>query len=456
MWRRYSARVVCLGAPYAELESLLDRLVSQEAVVANLSRIRDLQQQLSTAGFDRVVSEVGRTVPLAEAGHAVERAWLLAVWDEIVFSEPHLSGFSEALHSRRQQDFIDLDRQHLGNAPERVKRAAAEAAVKMMSAYPTEADLVNLEAAKRSRHLPIRQLFQQAPHVLTAVRPCWAMSPLLVAELIPAQADLFDVVIFDEASQIPPADAIGVLARAPQAVIAGDDRQLPPTAFFDRQAVDEEEDSVDEGDLALTDDIESILDVAKACPIREQLLQWHYRSRDGRLIAFSNANIYHGALTTFPGTAVEGPLTHDVVPFRPQMQRSNNSNPDEVEKVVDMIFDHARRRQNDTLGVITFGIRHADNIDDALRRRLREMGDPTLDRFFSGESQEPFFVKSIERVQGDERDAIILSTGYHKADNGTLPYRFGPLNQAGGERRLKRRSKSFAQRGQRGVVVQPP
>ena len=425
-----------LEAPYTELASLLDRLISQEAVVANLSHIRELQQRLSDAGFDRVVSEVGRTVPLAEAGHAVERAWLLAVWDDIVFSEPHLSGFSEALHSRRQQDFIDLDRQHLGNAPERVKRAAAEAAVKTMSVYPTEADLVNREAAKRSRHLPIRQLFQQAPHVLTAVRPCWAMSPLLVAELIPAQADLFDVVIFDEASQIPPADAIGVLARAPQAVIAGDDRQLPPTAFFDRQAVDEEENSADEGDLALTHDIESILDVAKACPIREQLLQWHYRSRDGRLIAFSNANIYHGALTTFPGTAVEGPLTHDVVPFRPLMQRSNNSNPDEVGKVVDMIIDHARRHQNDTLGVITFGIRHADNIDDALRRRLREMGDPTLDRFFSGEAQEPFFVKSIERVQGDERDAIILSTGYHKADNGTLPYRFGPLNQAGGERRL--------------------
>ena len=262
------------------------------------------------------------------------------------------------------------------------------------------------------------------------------MSPLLVSELIPAEANLFDVVIFDEASQIPPADAIGVLARAPQAVIAGDDRQLPPTAFFDRQSVGEYEESDDAADLALTDDIESILDVAKACLIREQMLQWHYRSRDGRLIAFSNANIYHGALTTFPGTAVKGPLTHDLVPFRPLMQRSNNSNPDEVEKVVDMIVDHAKNRPNDTLGVITFGIKHANSIDDDLRRRLRELGDRTLDRFFSGESQEPFFVKSIERVQGDERDVVILSTGYHKADNETLSYRFGPLNQTGGERRL--------------------
>lgn len=424
-----------LETPYSELENLLNRLVSQEAVVANLSRIRELRQQLSAAGFDRVVSEVGEAIPLDDAAHALERAWLLAVWDDIVFSEPHLSGFSEALHSRRQRDFIDLDRQHLGNAPERVKRASAEAAVKTMSAYPTEAALVNREAAKRSRHIPIRQLFQQAPNVLTAVRPCWAMSPLLVAELIPAEANLFDVVIFDEASQILPADAIGVLARAPQAVIAGDNRQLPPTAFFDRQLGDEE-DSDDSGDLALTDDIESILDVAKACPIREQMLQWHYRSRDGRLIAFSNTNIYHGALTTFPGTAVKGPLTHDVVPFRQLMQGSNNSNPDEVEKVVDMIVDHAYNRANETLGVITFGIRHANNIDDALRRRLRELGDQSLDRFFSGESQEPFFVKSIERVQGDERDVVILSTGYHKADNGTLPYRFGPLNQTGGERRL--------------------
>ena len=166
------------------------------------------------------------------------------------------------------------------------------------------------------------------------------------------------------------------------------------------------------------------------------MLQWHYRSRDGRLIAFSNEHIYQGALTAFPGTVLKGPVTHHLVPFRSHTERSTRSNPDEVEKVVDMVVDHARRRPGESLGVITFGIHHADNIDNALRLRLRDLGEHALDDFFSEETRERFFTKNIERVQGDERDVIILSVGYHKSANGSLPYRFGPLNQQGGERRL--------------------
>ena len=261
------------------------------------------------------------------------------------------------------------------------------------------------------------------------------MSPLLVAEMIPAEVELFDVVIFDEASQIPPAEAIGSLARAPQVVIAGDDRQLPPTSFFSAQVVDDSDDENDSDDGALTSDIESILDVAKAGLIREEMLQWHYRSRDARLIAFSNANIYGNGLTAFPGISLTAPITHHLVPFRPLPQQTP-SNPDEVAQVVDMVLDHARNHPSESLGVIAFGTRHANNIDEALRIKLRELADPLTEKFFSEDAEERFFVKSIERVQGDERDAIILSVGYHKAANGTLPYRFGPLNQNGGERRL--------------------
>ena len=425
-----------LEKPHDELQSWLVRLASQEAVATVLSRVRELRGRLADAGFDNVISQVGNRVPPEHAATALEQSWLRAVWDDVAFNDPRVAGFTGALHSRRQEEFIELDHQHLEVTPARVRRAASEAAIGVMNAYPEETNLVKREAAKRSRHLPIRRLFQQAPHVLTAIRPCWAMSPLLVAELIPAGSDLFDVVIFDEASQIPPAEAIGVLARAPQAVIAGDDRQLPPTSFFSRHVPDDGDDEDDEGDTALTSDIESILDVAKASPIREELLQWHYRSRDGRLIAFSNANIYQGALTAFPGTTLEGPVTHHPVPFRSLPERSARSHPDEVERVLDMVIDHARRRPHRSLGVITFGIHHADSIDNALRLRLRELGDSSLDGFFSEEAGERFFVKNIERVQGDERDVIILSVGYHKAADGSLPYRFGPLNQEGGERRL--------------------
>ena len=154
------------------------------------------------------------------------------------------------------------DREHLASTPIRIKRLVAESIIGTMEQHPKERDLVRKEAVKKSRHLSVRQLFAQAPHMLSALRPCWTMSPILVAEMIPHERKLFDVAIFDEASQIPPAEAIGCLARAPQVVVAGDSHQLPPTTFFGRHAEDDDED--EEGDLALTRNIESLLDVASA------------------------------------------------------------------------------------------------------------------------------------------------------------------------------------------------
>ena len=235
-----------------------------------------------------------------------------------------------------------------------------------------------------------------------------------------------------------PAEAIGALARAKQAVVAGDDRQLPPTSFFRSQegeGYDDDSDDAADG-LALIANIESLLDVVKGLPIKEQMLRWHYRSRDGRLIAFSNNHIYGEALTAFPGTVLESPLTLHELDLPPASGRSTRSHPAEVERVVDLILEHARQRPDQSLGVIAFGSHHGDNIEEALRRRLAAENDRSLDPFFATEREERFFIKNIERVQGDERDVIILSVGYHKAANGTLPYRFGPLNQEGGERRL--------------------
>ena len=134
-------------------------------------------------------------------------------------------------HNRSRDEFARLDVQHLQLNPDRIRRQAAEQAIAAMNEHPEQRDLVRREAVKRSRHLSVRQLVHQAPEVLCGLRPCWMMSPLQVAEMIPAGTELFDVVIFDEASQIPPAEAIGTLARAKQAVVAGDDRQLPPTSF---------------------------------------------------------------------------------------------------------------------------------------------------------------------------------------------------------------------------------
>ena len=207
-------------------------------------------------------------------------------------------------------------------------------------------------------------------------------------------------------------------------MVAGDSNQLPPTSFFGRDSGDDDDDNA-EDDLLLTRDIESLLDAAGAL-LRDKMLRWHYRSRDDRLIAFSNKHIYGGSLTAFPGAIVSTPVTHNLIPFRPIFGvRGTRSNPDEVEKVVELVLKHARESPHETLGVIAFGQHHADNIDNALVRRLTDLNDPSLDDFFSEKNEERFFVKNIERVQGDERDAIILSVGYHKNANGILGYRFG-------------------------------
>lgn len=421
--------------PVAALAGILDRLASSPDVAQKLPRIRELESGFRTAEVMSHLEQAGQAYPAHLAARVVEHAWLARVLEDLNFADPRLSGFESDRASRVRDEFAQFDRQHLSVAPMRLRRRIAQSVIAAMDAHPEQATLIRTEAGKKRRHLSIRQLLARAPHVLTALRPCWTMSPVLTAEMIPFDANIFDVVVFDEASQIPPAEAIGSLARAPQAVIAGDSRQLPPTAFFGRESTNDDDADADDVPIA-TDDIESLLEVADIF-LRDSMLTWHYRSRDDRLIAFSNEHIYGGSLTAFPGSAKECPLTHHLVPFRPHAEiNGTRSNLDEALLVARRVLEHARTSPEETLGVIAFGQAHADAIENALMRELREHNDPALDEFFSEANEERFFVKNIERVQGDERDAIILSVGYHKDANGRLPYRFGPLNQEGGERRL--------------------
>ena len=423
------------GLPHGDLASALQRMASSRTTVTILPRIRELEESFARGGIGSLVKRTGEDIQPEHAARTVEHAWLSRVLEDLEFEDRRISSFDGGTHSRHRDQFSDLDRRHRDSTPLRVRRLAAEAIIATMNAHPEETTLIRREAAKKRRHLSGRQLFARAPHVLSTLRPCWTMSPILASEMIPAERQLFDVVVFDEASQIPPAEAIGSLARAPQAVVAGDSRQLPPTSFFGKGA-DEGEDGDADDPLSLTEDIESLLDVSGVL-LRDKMLQWHYRSRDDRLIAFSNAHIYGGSLTAFPGAIVDTPVTHCPIAFRPITGvTGTRSNPDEVERVVELVLEHAQETPRESLGVIAFGQHHADNIENVLMRRLSEMNDPSLDEFFSESNEERFFVKNIERVQGDERDAIILSVGYHKDANGNLPYRFGPILQEGGERRL--------------------
>jgi very-short-patch-repair endonuclease len=422
-----------------DCEQLLNRLDADRATLARLPELHRLRSCLQSAGLTEFVAAMaGRQAAEDFAARAFWYAWLRSILDQLSLTDLWIGGFLAEAHSRTVREFSDGDRRHIETSPARVRRAYAENAVRARDQFKDQAALVQHQAGLKRRHLPVREFVRNAADVLLALKPCWAMSPLVVSQLLPP-LPYFDVVIFDEASQITPADAVTSVLRGRQLVVAGDNKQLPPTAFF---ASGSAEDDVEEPEpqtpaslLAGTAGFESILDALGSVLSFRQLL-WHYRSRDERLIAFSNAHSYDRTLITFPGIGGDQVLRYVPVGWQPGAE--TNSPAPEADAVVDLILEHARERPAESLGVITMGIRHRDNIDERLRQRLRQ--DPQLAAelagFFDESREERFFVKNLERVQGDERDAIILSIGYGKNARGDLPYRFGPLLTEGGERRL--------------------
>lgn len=426
-------------------EQLAERLqvfIGDRETLYKLPELYRLNSLLQAAGLGNFLAELKqRNLTTDQAIACLRFVWHASVLDAVSLADPEIGTFDGSAHRRTVAEFRGSDVRHITTTPARIRRAVAENVIAARDAYPTESQLVTHEAGKKRRHVPVRLLFQQAPHVLTALKPCWAMSPLVVASVLPVER-CFDVVIFDEASQVTPESAVGALMRAGQAVVAGDPHQLPPTAFFaSGSASDDGEDEDDNLTGSMTTDFESVLDVMGALlppPVGTKRLNWHYRSRDERLIAFSNAQpqLYDWSLTTFPGASSGEVITHDLVPFVPGRVGQEDSVSDEVDAVVRAVTKHVRDHPDESLGVITMGIRHMERINEALRRA--RIVDPTLDRYldevFYG--AEKFFVKNLERVQGDERDAILISVGYGKNPEGRMLYRFGPLNNKGGERRL--------------------
>jgi hypothetical protein len=414
--------------PLPELFAFAGRLAADDRALRRQPRRLQLAATLDERGLGPFVGALrasGGADPVGE----FDACWYASIAEHVSFDDPRIGAFDATTHERVVTEYRSADTAHLDAAAQRVLRAVAEYIVAARDAHPDEDRLVEHQANLKRRHLPMRQLFAAAPNILTALKPCWAMSPLVVSQLLPADRQYFDVVIFDEASQVTPADAVPAILRARQIVVAGDEQQLPPTSFFAStpDAGDGAVGVTAEGeiDLALTQGYESVLDVLTGL-LPGYLLRWHYRSRDDRLIGFSNAWIYERALVTFPGAGGAGRLTHVLVA---------TPGPDaEVARVIELVLAHAAERPHESLGVIAMGIGHAERIDTALRRALA--GRPELHGFFAESAAEPFFVKNLERVQGDERDAVILSVGYGKSADGRLLYRFGPLLTAGGERRL--------------------
>ena len=344
---------------------------------------------------------------------------------------PEVAGFDGAAHEQLVDRFGRMDALALEHNCARVAHAHYERLPQ--GGGGGQIGILRREFEKRRRHKPIRRLMAEAGRAIQAIKPVFMMSPMSVAAYLPPGRISFDLVVFDEASQVKPVDALGSLARAKQAVVVGDDKQLPPTSFFDAatQATD------DDDDESATGDLESVLGLMRAqgCPTR--MLRWHYRSRHESLIALSNREFYDDGLMVFPSPdseRVASGLRFHHLPDAVYERGTSRRNPIEAEAVAEFVMRHARETPHLTLGVATFSTAQREAIMDQLELKRRQ--DDSCEAFFAAHPEEPFFVKNLENVQGDERDAILISVGYGRDRDGRVTMNFGPLNREGGERRL--------------------
>ncbi|RCW72446.1 AAA domain-containing protein [Pseudorhodoferax soli] len=417
-----------------ELADIASRLDAAHTGLHAWCAWRSAQADARTAGLATLASalQAGDIAP-AQASTAFDvnyaRWWLSAAVDE----DEVLKRFVSAEHERRIDDFRALDETYTALTRQWIRaRLCADLPALDSPQRSGEWGVLRREITKKTRHLPLRQLLQEVPSAVLRLTPCLLMSPLSIAQYLSPDARGFDLVVFDEASQIPVWDAIGAMARGRQVVMVGDPKQLPPTNFFDR-ADSSEGDSEDvEGDL------ESILDECLGASLPTRPLAWHYRSRHESLIAFSNHRYYGGGLVTFPSPVTDDravSLHHVQGQYEKGGARINQ--PEARALVADLVTrlqSPGFRASGLTIGVVTFNTEQQRLIEDLLDAERRK--NPGLEPWFSQVELEPVFVKNLESVQGDERDIMYFSITYGPDLAGVVSMNFGPLNRDGGERRL--------------------
>ncbi|MGF7133086.1 very-short-patch-repair endonuclease/DNA polymerase III delta prime subunit [Paraburkholderia sp. EB58] len=397
---------------------------------------RQVREQAINLGLQGLVTslEDGR-VPLDRVEENFEFSYQSWWVKKIIDKDLILRTFSSADHERKIREFRQADEQFQRLTAQYVAAMLAgkvPEAKGMVVGSDSELGLLRRELQKKTRHTPVRQLMHGLPSLLPKLKPCLLMSPLSVAQYLDAGHAQFDVVVFDEASQIPVWDAVGAIARGKQLVVVGDTKQLPPTSFFSKST--EADDGA--GDDAQVEDLESILDECMGAGMNRQRLQWHYRSRHESLITFSNVTYYDSQLITFPS-----PVTDDVAVRLERVagvydRGGSRTNRAEAEAIVRGIEQHysETNSQHLTLGVVTFNQPQQALIESLLDARRRSSAQ--LDKAISAQSREPLFIKNLENVQGDERDVIFFSITYGPDAAAKITMNFGPLNSEGGQRRL--------------------
>jgi very-short-patch-repair endonuclease len=360
---------------------------------------------------------------------ALQKTWYEYLLQQAIMRTPALRKFERTSHEAVVQQFRQLDKLNL-------QYNRARAALKHWENMPRvetaggQVTILRTEFNKKARHKPIRKLIEEAGLAIQAIKPVFMMSPLSIANFLPPGVLEFDLVVFDEASQVKPVEALGAIMRGKQLVVVGDTKQLPPTSFFDSLTQEvEDEDNV-------TADLQSILGMCDAQGARQRMLRWHYRSRHESLIMLSNHEFYENRLVIFPspGSTHHLGLVFHHLKDTIYDKGKTRTNPKEAEIVAEAIVAHARHHSKQSLGVVAFSSAQRQAIEDALEIKRRQ--HPDIEDFFKKHADEPFFIKNLENVQGDERDVIFISIGYGRTADGNVSMSFGPLNNDGGERRL--------------------
>ena len=351
---------------------------------------------------------------------------------------PELARFDGLRHEAKIAEFRQLDRDRLLLAKVHTLLAHSNHMPSSNSGVGATG-LVKSEMERKRGHRTVRRLLKDAGSVVQAIKPVFMMSPLSVAQYLGPGTVEFDLLVVDEASQVQPVDALGAIVRCKQIVVVGDSKQLPPTRFFARLTTEStgDEDMEMEAQAAEAKDIESILGLCCARGLPQTMLRWHYRSRHHSLIAVSNHEFYEDRLFIIPSpySAAAGlGLKFNHVPDGVFDSGGSGTNRVEAKAVCRAVIEHARRTPQLSLGVAAFSVRQQQAILDELELLRRE--NPETEPFFNDHSAEPFFVKNLENVQGDERDVIYISVGYGRDVHGFMAMRFGPLSNEGGERRL--------------------
>lgn len=349
-----------------------------------------------------------------------------------------LSYFIGDVHENKIKEFQELDKKIISLNRFRIaeKLYKSRPSLNTNATPRSELGVLKSEFSRKRGHMPIRRLLSICGSLIQKIKPCFMMSPLSIAQYLDPHSVKnlrFDYVIFDEASQVKPEDALGALLRAKNAVIMGDTKQLPPTTFFDILLNVDAEDY----DISVVADMESILHLCKRS-FPSKMLRWHYRSRHESLIAVSNQEFYDNHLLVYPSPAQDSEdlgLKFVHLPDTIYDRGKTATNPLEAKEVVKEAFKHYKRYGNSkSLGIGTFNVRQQQAILEELELQLKL--NPDMEEYFYGNQEEHFFVKNLETIQGDERDVILVSIGYGFDDEGRLTLNFGPLNQEGGERRL--------------------